>query len=115
VTTPDDCRITNSDDDLVEVRFSLAIFDINTVKKAAYRMSGRCAIDFSCESDELVCILRPLETRTDGASELGDLANAFRIEVLDQDLRRLVADETSSMRNAILAYAFSRTGLQQDD
>ncbi len=40
---------------------------------------------------------------------------AFRNEVLDQDLRRTIARETASLRNAILAHAFSKTGIQGDD
>jgi DNA-binding FrmR family transcriptional regulator len=36
----------------------------------------------------------------------------LQAEVLDQDLRATISRETEPMRNAILALAFSRTGLQ---
>jgi His-Xaa-Ser system protein HxsD len=90
----------------------MRVFDIETIKKAAYRMSGYCVVDFAIEEDDVVCKLRPLTGRvTLLASELAD---AFQTEVLDQDLRRIVGDESASVRNAILAYAFSRTGLQEE-
>jgi hypothetical protein len=35
--------------------------------------------------------------------------------VLDQDLRASIARETEPVRNAVLALAFSRTGLQENE
>ena len=37
---------------------------------------------------------------------------AFKNEVLDQDLRSIIAKETEATRNAVLAFALSKTGLQ---
>jgi His-Xaa-Ser system protein HxsD len=41
--------------------------------------------------------------------------NRFKNEVLDQDLRQTIANETVTMRNVILAHAFSKTGLQSNE
>ena len=40
---------------------------------------------------------------------------AFKNEVLDQDLRSIIAKETEATRNAVLAFALSKTGLQGGD
>jgi His-Xaa-Ser system protein HxsD len=97
----------------LELRFSLKLFDIETIKKAAYRFTDRCGINFTRDSDDVVCTVRPF-VQCDSIA-LNRLASDFRNEVLDQDLRKIVSDETSQVRNAILAYAFSRTGLQQGE
>ena len=47
--------------------------------------------------------------------EKAALQREFRNEVLDQDLREVIGAETAGVRNAVLAYAFSRTGLQGGD
>jgi His-Xaa-Ser system protein HxsD len=95
------------------VRFSTRIFDIETIKKAAYRLGGYCTFDFAIDGDDVVCTLhRFAKPAVPLATELTD---AFRTEVLDQDLRRIIGAETAPIRNAVLAYAFSRTGLQEGD
>lgn len=94
-----------------QVRFSLTLFSPETVKKAAFRFTDRCAFDFAVTVDEIVCDLRC----PGGQAEVDEVSEALRREVLDQDLRSSIAMETSAVRNAILAYAFSRTGLQSDE
>ncbi len=98
---------------LQSVRFSTLLFDIATIKKAAYRMTALCAFEFAVEGEDIVCTLRPLSERAGPIAQ--EIVETFRTEVLDQDLRRIVGAETEPIRNAILAYAFSRTGLQKDD
>lgn len=95
------------------VRFSRELFDAETIKKAAYRFTDRCAFDFSLESDEVVCEMRFIQPTTNAQAD--GLEAAFRNEALDQDLRKIVAAETEPLRNAILAYAFSDTGLQSGE
>ena len=90
----------------IEVAFSAAVFSLEVVKKAAYRLSGRAAIDIQLREGTIICLI----SSSGGAPE--ELANELRVEVLDQDLRKLVAEETAPTRNAILAYALSKTGLQ---
>jgi len=41
------------------------------------------------------------------------IINAFKRELLDQQLRLSIKKETEPQRNLILAYAFSKTGLQE--
>ena len=44
--------------------------------------------------------------------EVDRIVAAFKNEILDQDLRGIIARETEGTRNAILAFALSKTGLQ---
>jgi His-Xaa-Ser system protein HxsD len=96
-----------------ELRFSRKVYRLETIKKAAYRLSGRCSFDFSVEDDDIVC--RLIFREGTHAETAGDIEYALRNEVLDQDLRETIAEETEPIRNAVLAYAFSRTGLQNGE
>lgn len=91
------------------VSFSTAVYDLDVIKKAAYRFLDRFTPDFCVENDEIVCKL----SFTPGTSEAAVQSSLleFRREVLDQDLRRSIADETSGVRNAILALAFAPSKL----
>lgn len=94
-----------------ELRFSNTVYSLGSIKKAAYRLSDRCSFEFDVRDGEIVCRL----FLVDRDSEIVTTENEFRNEVLDQDLRETIAQETAAVRNAILAYAFSRTGLQDGD
>ncbi len=101
-----------SDVSSVETEFSAEAFSLETVKKSAYRMLDRFSADIRAEGTVISC---RLDFRTPVSQEQARKAVMdFRDEVLDQDLRKIVAEETAPMRNAILAYAFSRTGLQRE-
>ena len=53
--------------------------------------------------------------RDKAQNDLEAAERELRAEVLDQDLRASIARETEPVRNAILALAFSRTGLQESE
>jgi His-Xaa-Ser system protein HxsD len=101
------------EEQVCEICFSSEVYDLETVKKAAYRLSDKCTVDIDINADKIVCRLNHASGSSD--ISLAKIAELFRNEVLDQDLRRMIAEETAPMRNAILAYAFSRTGLQHGD
>ena len=92
------------------LEFDESLLSAETVKRAAYRFTGRASFAFERERGRLQCTL--LFSPPLPRDEADALAQEFRNEVLDQDLRASIAAETEPMRNAILAYAFSRTGLQ---
>jgi His-Xaa-Ser system protein HxsD len=61
------------------------------------------------DDGKLVCELASVE----GTEEQFDRNIAdFKRELLDQQLRKQIKEETEPARNLILAYAFSRSGLQ---
>jgi His-Xaa-Ser system protein HxsD len=62
-------------------------------------------------SGEIECVLHFLPEQME-AEQAKRIVAAFRNEVLDQDLRSVIAKETEAIRNAVLAYALSKTGLQ---
>lgn len=103
----------DKDRNAYEVRFPQNLYSPDAIKKAAYRLSDRCAFDFKDSDGEFVALLLPLASLTE--AELAALRNDFRNEVLDNDLRESIKAETADVRNVILAYAFSRTGLQDGD
>lgn len=92
------------------VVFSANVYSVEAVKRAAYRFTDRFAFDISVAGDDIRCVVTSLHESS--AEGLAALEPRFRNEVLDQDLRERIGAETSAVRNAILAYAFSATGLE---
>lgn len=88
-----------------------AKFDVEAIKRAAYRFSDKVSVEIVQDARGLNCQLRPLTTRI--SINLEELAGEFRNEVLDQDLRLKIAAETETYRNLILSLAFSKTPLSQ--
>jgi His-Xaa-Ser system protein HxsD len=96
-------------DGLIAINFARDVFDIEAIKRAAYRFSDRVTIEIVPEGERFLCILNPNSDVLDRSR----LEREFRNEVLDQDLRIRIGKETEPVRNLILSLAFSRTGLQE--
>jgi His-Xaa-Ser system protein HxsD len=95
------------------VVFSSHVYGFDDIKRAAYRFIDTVSVDITPVDDDIVCVLNFIrDTNEDDAQKI---LNDFKIEVLDQDLRRTIAEETKEIRNAVLAYAFSKTGLQNSE
>ena len=84
-----------------------------SIKKAAYRFSDILTVDIVPHGPDIECTLQFHKRLTDAESRAA--IAAFKSEVLDQDLRVTIAKETEGIRNAILAYALSKTGLQSGE
>ncbi|MER9657240.1 hypothetical protein NKJ26_27800 [Mesorhizobium sp. M0152] len=97
----------------VEIRFDLKVFTLDCVKRAAYRVTGGSSVDIAIEDGFAKCVLHFSKPMSRAQSD--HAVEALRLEVLDQDLRGVVAEETASVRNAVLALAFSKSGLQSVD
>jgi len=85
-------------------------YRLSAIKKAAYRLADRCtAVIQSSDADRCALSLR----FKPGTSEqlARDTARVFFQELLDQELREQIAEETGSIRALILAHAFSKTDL----
>jgi His-Xaa-Ser system protein HxsD len=91
--------------------FSTDVYSLDTVKRAAYKFTAQFSFTFGMADSKIECAAVPLVPLT--TSERGDFEKRFQNELLDQDLRHRIAEETSGLRNTILAHAFSNTGLQQ--
>jgi len=93
------------------VLFSSRVYSIEIIKKAAYRLSDVVCIDIVPRLDEIECVLHFVSDVKD-ETMAQRIVIAFKNEVLDQDLRSIIAKETEATRNAVLAFALSKTGLQ---
>lgn len=92
------------------ITFDARVYGLPVIKKAAFALLKHFTTDIAQDGDTWVCTL-VFSTAVDAAA-VEQACNALRAEVLDQDLRASISRETEPLRNAILALAFSRTGLQ---
>lgn len=92
------------------IEFDTTIFYVDSIKKAAYRLSGPVSFEFKLSDKTLRCEILASESLS--ADKVQSLVQRLQNEVLDQDLRRRIAEETTGTRNVILAHVFSKTGLQ---
>lgn len=86
------------------------IYCLEAVQKAAYRFIDRLTILISKPAGQLVCDIEPV---LGAEAQIDEHVANFKREILDQQLRKQIKDETEPARNLILAYAFSRSGLQK--
>jgi len=91
--------------------FSSQIYNAETIKKAAYRFSDVLSVDIIPRPGEIECVLHFLSGSRE-KEQAERIVAAFKNEVLDQDLRSVISKETEAIRNAVLAFALSKTGLQ---
>jgi His-Xaa-Ser system protein HxsD len=84
------------------------VYRLSAVKKAAYRLGDRCFAQIEIGAEGRIQVR--LTPKSDKVSLQG-LAGDFRQELLDQELRESIAQETERVRNLILAQAFSGVSL----
>ena len=90
------------------VVFHPNVYRLSAIKKASYKYMGTCHIKISIEDNGKIDVLfKPGKS----CNNLDELINDFCNEVLDQDLRETVAEETAAIKNIILAQAFSPISL----
>jgi His-Xaa-Ser system protein HxsD len=94
----------------LRVTFDARVYSLPAIKKAAYRFLKSFDTEIAQEGDSWVCMLR--FSAPTNAEAMERAKQELRAEVLDQDLRASIARETEPVRNAILAMAFARSGLQ---
>ncbi|MFO0554060.1 MAG: His-Xaa-Ser system protein HxsD [Polyangiaceae bacterium] len=98
-------------DGAIYTTVDLRVYRLSAVKKAAYRLAAQCTVKLGApEGDTLTLTL--LLDRQDEARARSVMREFFQ-ELLDQELREHVADETTALRTLILAQAFSKTDLIQ--
>lgn len=91
------------------ISFDDRVISLPAVKKAAYKYINSFAVDFSLNGNEILCSLTFTAPTT---QELAlRVAEDFKKEALDQDLREQIKTETEPIRNLIFALAFSKTGI----
>ena len=82
---------------------------LEAVQKSAYRFINKLTIQISCSENKIHC-----DIAMNNNEEIDQkVINEFKRELLDQQLRVVIKQETEAQRNLILAYTFSKTGLQE--
>lgn len=101
-------------DGAIALMIDVRVYRLTAVKKAAYRMADRCTAVIGALADPLVPVTLYFKP---GTTESGarETARLFFQELLDQELREQIADETSAVRTLILAHAFSKADLIKRD
>lgn len=93
-------------DTRASVSFDSRVFSLVTIKSASIKFLDKATFDFSvngCNVDVVINFHYPLDS--------DEFLRDYKNEILDQDLRAIVAEETKSYRDIILANAFSKTCL----
>jgi His-Xaa-Ser system protein HxsD len=88
----------------------LRAYRLSAVKKAAYRVASKVTVVLGTRVGEELPITLAFKPGTPEGVAI-EAGRAFFQELLDQELRELVAEETAPMRTLILAHAFSKTDL----
>lgn len=91
------------------VSFDQVGHSVDSVQRAAYRLSDRLSCEVSSTDEAIAARLSLLDENDDPDRLMAE----FRTEVLDQVLRERIRAETADVRNLVLALAFSRTGLAE--
>lgn len=83
------------------------IYRLSAIKKAANKFCGLFHILIEQHDQSTAVRLTPKASTASVDTLVGEFCN----EVLDQDLRETIAEETVGIRNLLLAQAFSKTSL----
>lgn len=90
-----------------KVSVDLSVYGLTAVLKSAYRFSGRAYLHVQDAGQGKVDVW--VRTKNGDAAET--IVGEFLNDLLDQRLREVVAAETRSERDLIMAHALSRTNL----
>jgi His-Xaa-Ser system protein HxsD len=93
----------------ISLCFDLNVYTLDVLKRAAYRYINIFSINFEVKNNLVICALHFTNKST--ADQCSYYADQYKKEVLDQDLRNTIKNETEAIRNLILAQAFSKTRL----
>ena len=91
-----------------------SIYSLEAIKKTAYKFADRTSIIINPHSDSSVAVVFNFvgqNAKNNPEQIISDFCN----ELLDQDLREIVKKETGALRNVIIAHAFSRTSLAEEE
>lgn len=92
----------------ITIIFDSHVYRLSAAKKAAYRLGDRCFVKIAILPEGGIQV--KLTAKSEKVS-LEALEGDFRNELLDQDLRESIAEETERIRNLLLAQAFSGLSL----
>lgn len=95
--------------DELRVVFDGNVYALPTIQKAALKFTDTFSFRFELSAGEVRVGIRPLSEAFSASNS--NIEKQLHNEVLDQHLRAIIARETETERNLILAHAFSNTKL----
>jgi His-Xaa-Ser system protein HxsD len=95
--------------DELRVVFDGTVYALSTIQRAALKFTDMFSFRFELSAGQVNVGIRPL-SEVFSAND-STIEQQLHNEVLDQHLRALIALETETERNLILAHAFSNTKL----
>lgn len=101
-------------DGAVQALLDLRVYRLVAVQKAAYRFAERCTALLGSPEDQRLPVRFVFRTGTFEPEALETLHLFFQ-ELLDQELREQIGEETRAVRALIIAQAFSKTDLIRQD
>jgi len=93
----------------IAIAIASKVYSLDVVQRAAFRCTDMVSVEFSFASDQEIIVL--LTVKPNISIEPSTLRARFHNELLDQQLRSVIAAETKVERDLILSYAFSNTKL----
>jgi len=90
----------------------LRVYRLSAVQKVAYRLADRCTVKIGLLDIERLPLTFLFSPKIDEAAAR-EIVRLFFQELLDQELRERVREETAPLRALLLAQAFSKTDLIQ--
>ena len=90
------------------------VYGLDAIKKTAYRFADKTSVLLQPLSENTISVVFNFVGKY-AASNPDNIISDFCNELLDQDLREIIKRETGPVRNLILAHAFSRTSLVEQE
>jgi His-Xaa-Ser system protein HxsD len=110
----DSPRLFVFSDGQIQTSVDLRAYRLTAVQKTAYRLAERCTVALGSIHDDTLPLTFIFSQRVSEAAA-DETARIFFQELLDQELREKVGDETRAIRSLLLAHAFSKTDLIRPD
>lgn len=99
------------EDGSFSITFDGSLYRLESIKKACYKFLDRCSVVLASEGSNMMTANFMMISGVKDKASIELLVQEICNEVLDQDLRETIAEETEPLRNLILAHAFSQTSL----
>lgn len=91
------------------ISIDLNIYNVEAVKRAIYKFADKFSADLKRDADSLTISLIP---KDQNSFDFENIRAQLLDEILDQDLRATIANETEDIRNVIVAKAFANVDIQ---
>jgi His-Xaa-Ser system protein HxsD len=98
----------------VRVSFDLRVYRLSAVQKTAYKFAREFGAVLGPVEEHLLSATFEFREKTSSEAATTVMRSFFQ-ELLDQELRERIAEETDAIRSLILAQAYSKTDLIRRD